>query len=279
MALERGPFSSIDQQRYFMKNILVLIFATVLFVSCATKTEIEKSYKTFSRLKKKKADLELAKQLSSIGFTFLKSKNIEEVKLSKPVKKYLASVVDSLAVNNELLLKQSLKHHFFVIKNKTPFYFSLPNSMYFFSSGLIAKYIDNEEIFYALMATQVLKSHNNIFEKSKVIPVGYFDVTKVLNLVRMDLENRSELLEWSFIALKRSGHDPYALLSWIQIKNKNILDFSMQSSDLQRGVKEEFLLKNFIVAQGQKYKNDDYINREHSTLFYKFINEIKKKVQ
>ena len=113
------------------------------------------------------------------------------------------------------------------------------------SSGLIEKYLKSEELFVAAFAAEILKSDRNIYEKRIMIPLGFYSTEKMIQLARLKQETKYQVNEWAYIVLKRSGYDPTAFLNWIQVQNRNTLDFSLYLGDAVSISKEEHFFKNF----------------------------------
>ncbi len=255
-----------------MKIPVLLI--TLLLASCSIfqKNEFEIDDSAFII---KNADY--LDQLSSLKESYLKTKSVKSLKLSKRSQNYLENYYYKIIENNKLLLKKAFKPTFNIIKSDVPFYFSLPKGQFFFSSGLVLKYFKNEEVFVAVLASEIVKSHRNLYSKSIRIPKGYIDSEDLLAYTRIPVEIKSQINNWTYHVIKRSGHDPYAYLVWIQSMNKNTLDFSIQYGNTQDISREEFLFKRFIA--GLKLSDSEYLKREKNSTktFYSFIGEVKRR--
>ena len=195
--------------------------------------------------------------------------------LSQRSTKYLSEIHQKLVRNNELVLDPKIKPTFTLIKSSAPFIFSLPKGHYFFSTEVIMRYMQNEEIFVAALSHEIIRSHRNIYEKKAIIPTGYLQLEKLLSLVRLPNEIRHEVNKLSFYLVKRGGYDGGAILNWLQILNKNSLVFTTLLGDPRLISREEFNFKNFLVSEtsgelslveGDSNSNPDY---------YLFINEIR----
>ncbi|WP_127715597.1 hypothetical protein [Halobacteriovorax sp. HLS] len=253
------------------KYLLILTLLTIS--SCAL---FKKSEFSFSSSLSQTKDSEYISQLSSLTDVYLKTSGVNKIRLTKKSKKYLNSLYIKILSNNKLLLKEFYEPKFYVINSSLPFYFSLPKAQFFFSSGLILKYVKNEEMFFASFASEVVKSQRNIYPKNLIIPKGFITSADILGLVRLPVEVKSEVNKWTYHVIKRSGHDPYAYLIWLQSLNKNTLDFSILYGSTQDITKEEQLFKSFI----SKIKSEEFEFSERrknsSQNFYSFLREVKR---
>ena len=100
----------------------------------------------------------------------------------------------------------------------------------------------------------------------------------MLSILKLKEEYITEIDKWAFYTMKRAGYDSLAYLNWLQIQNKNTMDFFLQhGGDTRRISREEFLFKKFIV--GQRISNDDTkrFQRRSSAGFYELKREINKR--
>ncbi|MEI8348108.1 MAG: hypothetical protein WCG27_11620, partial [Pseudomonadota bacterium] len=214
--------------------------------------------------------------LQSMGSVYLKSADIKLVSMDDKDTKYLNSIYQRVIKENELLFGPMAYPKFYIIKDAAPFFFSLPGEQYFFSLGLFTKYLKHEELLVSVLVGEMIKSHRNLYRKNIIIPVGYYNTEKMLYLTRLPLDVRVEVNKWAFYSMKRAGHDAMAYLNWLQTQNKNTLDFLLQFGDPQSISKEEFLFKNFIIAENGQFRNNIRKEVNSSGPFYKLINDLKK---
>jgi hypothetical protein len=80
--------------------------------------------------------------------------------------------------------------------------------------------------------------------------------------------------EWTYFVLKRAGYDASAYLNWIQIQNRNTLDFAMYLGDSLIISKEEHLFKNFMTRQGVLGVEKRFNEANSSKNFYKLLNNV-----
>jgi hypothetical protein len=253
-----------------MMKILILIISIVSLFGCAHNETYRYDYSLLGN----PIERDYVDHLSSKGDAFLKNNDVVEIKLNKDSTKFLITIYDRLVLNNETLFSTQFRPKFHFVKNKTPFLFSLPNSQFFFSSGLIEKYLKSEEIFVAALASEVIRSQRLIYEKKMIIPTGSLSVEKMVGLCRLKSEIKVSVNEWAYTILKRSGFDASAYLNWIQVQNRNTLDFSFMLGDVVGISKEEHLFKNYLSRQGIASVEKKINEANSSKEFYKLINNV-----
>jgi hypothetical protein len=253
-----------------MMKFLILIISIASLFGCAHNETYRYDYSLLGN----PIERDYVDHLSSNGDAFLKNNDVVEIKLNKDSIKFLITIYDRLVLNNEALFSTQARPSFHFIKNKTPFLFSLPNSQFFFSSGLIEKYLKSEEIFVAALASEVIRSQRLIYEKKMIIPTGSLSVEKMVGLCRLKSEIKVNVNEWAYTILKRSGFDASAYLNWIQVQNRNTLDFSFMLGDVVGISKEEHLFKNYLSRQGIASVEKKINEANSSKEFYKLINNV-----
>ena len=252
-----------------MKIFLAIIIATSL-VSCAQSTYKNMDFSSLGN----PSDADFVDHLSATGEVFIKSNDVHLIRLSKESSAFLTSIYDRIVLNNEFFFNSQVRPTFHFIKNKTPFLFSLPNSEFYFSSGLVENYLKSEEIFVAALAAEIIKSQRLIYEKKLIIPVGNLSVEKMLSLCRIKSDVKVSVNEWAYSILKRAGFDASAYLNWIQVQNRNTLDFSFMLGDAVGISKEEHLFKNYLSRQGVAGVEKKNIEANSSKEFYKLLNNV-----
>ena len=70
--------------------------------------------------------------LSSLGSQYIRSPRVELLYLSKSSEKYLKEKYWKIVGRNESLFSDPPKPKFYMIKDRTPFYFSLPSGQFYF---------------------------------------------------------------------------------------------------------------------------------------------------
>lgn len=221
-------------------------------------------------------DLDYVEHFMFLGESYLKTSDVHVINIGQESKDYIYKIFQRLVQNNELILKDINKINFYVINNPTPFLFSLPGNKYFYSSGLFTKHMKSEELFVATFAAEILKSQKTIYEKKIFIPLGFMTTEKMIQLTRIKPEYKKRINEWSFQVLKRAGYDGTAYLNWIQVQNRNSIDFALYLGETSSIMNEEQLFKNFISSQGiisvEKKLNESNSSKE----YYNLLKEIDK---
>ena len=190
------------------------------------------------------------------------------------VKRYLEGIVKNISQKNELFFSQEISPDFYIIKSNVPFHFSLPGRKFFLSSGLIKKYIKNESLLYCVLAYELIRSEKKIYNKTIIIPTGVLSTPKVLSLLRISTYEKVEIHKWAYYLLKRIGLETDTYLTWLQVKNRNSLDFSLQLGDIQSISIEESMFKSFLI-KSVKEKSRNYVYKGSSKKFYAFVRSIK----
>ncbi len=213
-------------------------------------------------------------QLASLAETLIENPKIRVVRTDKKINQYLTEVFNRVVSNNELLLKKEkeFKPNFFIIDHNMPFIFSLPKNNFFISKGLVKKYFKNESLLISALVFEIIKSKREIFYKSRLVPTGVMDIQRLISLVRIGLEDKMKIYKWTYFALRRAEYDAAALLNWIQIQNKNTLDFSWMIGDARVVTREEFEFKNFLAGRGAS--NSELPTANSTKEFYYFKDRI-----
>lgn len=251
-----------------MKILLLCLF--ILFSGCSTSN---KDQRDFSRLSEP-ATKDYVDHMAAMGEIYLKSEDVKELKLKMDTLQFLEQLYERIVSNNEILLSKNHKPRFHFILNKIPFIFSLPGAQFFISTGLMEKYLKSEELFVAALSAEVLKSDRKIYEKRLLIPLGYLNTERMIQATRLQPETKFLLNEWSYFVLKRAGFDASAYLNWIQVQNRNTLDFSLYLGDAIGISKEEYLFKNFMAKQGVASVEKKINEANSSKAFYTLLNNI-----
>lgn len=213
-------------------------------------------------------------QLSSLGDDYLQHDGIKEYRLNKNSQVYLEKIFNRIVTNNEIFFDNNERPQFHIIRDKTPFFFSLPGSRFYFSSGLFQKYLKSEELFISVLAVEIVKSKRNVYEKKPMIPLGFCNTERMIQLTRVAPVYRHQLNEWGYLVLKRSGFDASVTLNWIQVQNRNVLDFAMLLGDTSSISREEHYFKNFIAKEGVTTLERKTIEANSSKDFYQLMNQI-----
>lgn len=212
--------------------------------------------------------------LASIGNAYINFPETKMVSLPKESTLFLEKIYDRIVYNNQQLLTRPERPSFYFIKHNSPFLFSLPKGQFYFSTALLSKYLKSEELFVAAFAAEILRSQRAIYEKNVIIPLGFYNAEKMIELTRLRPNTKQQVNEWTYLVLKRSGYDASAYLNWIQIQNRNTLDFALYLGDLLGISREEHMFKNFMIKQGSVDGERRFSESNSSQEFYKLINII-----
>lgn len=252
-----------------------LLFLVILSCSSLKIPSLGKSDKKNIELKNYShySSLDYIEHLQSYNEIYVRNTKSRQVPLSTKNKKYLQDIIFKITSSNELFFKDSIQPEFYIIKSKTPFHFSLPGYKFYFSTDLFKKYVKNETMLYCLFVYELVRSEKNIYEKKIVIPTGTLDTKRMLSLLRLQTEDKVEIHKWAFYLLKRIGLESDSYLTWLQIKNRNSLDFALQLGDIRSISREEALFKTFLI--------DNYLDKKSRTKykgssksFYAFLRSI-----
>jgi hypothetical protein len=259
-----------------MKNTKTLL-VLLLISSCSLFEEKGSSKEVDSldlRPLSKNTELDYNDHLESLKKDYLATTGIKKVQLRKRSEKYLSSVAMEIQKNNELFFTKSAKVNFSIIEEQIPFHFSLPGKNIFISTGLISKYIKSEKLLYCLITHELIRSEKSVYRKQVVVPTGFLTTKKILSMMRLKIEDKVEIHKWAFYLLKRIGINTDNYLSWLQIQNRNSIDFSMQLGDISAISREEALFKAFIIKNIDTKSNKYHAGSSRS--FYSFVNDIKR---
>lgn len=217
---------------------------------------------------------EVANHLEFLGGDFLRQLGSTSIiSLSPRSKDYLAEMHQRIISNNELVFEKFSTPKFYIVRDSTPFHFSLPGGHYFLSQGLIRKYLANEDLLAAVLAIEIFRAEKGIFEKRTVVPNGNIGMERMLLLLRLDTETRGEINKWAYLLMRRAGYDPGALLNLIQLKNKNALDFAATVGNISSISREEFNYKNFL-SRTPSEMSEEVVEKNSARGFYALRSDV-----
>lgn len=267
--------------QFFKKKYLCFYFLfislSLLISSCSSFKNSLKIQKSDQFRYKENSTKDYISQLLSFKDTFLNNSTIHFMKLNKRDQHYLRTVYAKIIRSNELLFKKKLKPTFYVINDQRPFYFSLPDGSFFFSWGLIANYFKHESLLVSVITYEIVRIHYNLYYRSVYYPLGHLDIVDMLHISRAPLALKLKINKIVFNAMRRAEYDSFAYLYWLQMMNKNILDFSMQVENVQSVLKEELYFKNFMVKENVYDKNYQQESKNSSKEFLDFFKNIKSR--
>jgi hypothetical protein len=220
------------------------------------------------------ANSDYIEHMNALKTPYLKSRDIKKINLKNKNIKYLEGIANTIIKKNELFFKESKIPNFYIIESEIPFHFSLPGMNIFMSSGLIKKYIKSEKLLYCMITYELIRTEKNIYKKNIIVPTGALSTRRMLSLLRLNIQEKVEVHKWAFYLLKRVDVDTDNYLSWLQIQNRNSVDFSMQLGDIGSISREESLFKSFIIKNTKKKRRSKY--EGSSRQFYAFVKSLKR---
>jgi hypothetical protein len=250
------------------------LFGIIFIIAMLTSCSILKHREDVPAVVPNLVDKDYIDQLDSMGDDYISGVNAQLVDVGSKNLKYLEKIFYRIVNNNETVFTNFDPPVFYIVKNKMPFFFSLPGARFYFSTSLFQKYLKSEELFVAALSLEIIKSKRNIYEKKIQIPFGFCSLDKMIQLTRLPTAIRSRLNEWNYIVLKRAGFDASVTLNWIQVQNRNILDFATLLGDTTSISREEHLLKNFMAKEGVSNIEKKTIEANSSKEFYQLLNQI-----
>ena len=258
-----------------LKHLVLLYLLSFLFGSCSYLDILKKAPNPVTKKLQTNVDENYSGHINFWGDQFLAKNRKSILRLSRGSYQYLKSLYKKIYDQNEILMKKGHKPRFYIINDLRPYFFALPDSRYIISKGIVIKYIKNEDLLAALLAYEMTKSLNKIYEKKFFVPNGYIDLEKILSLTSIDYKVRNEIREIAFLALRRSGFEGVAFLRWLQIRNRNALDFAHHRQLNEEVIKEEYALKSFVLKKANV--DESISNRNSSKAFYRYIDDLKRK--
>ncbi len=252
------------------------LFCLIFVMSCSmfsTSKEDKKIYlKDYLKYEKK----DFVEHLSGFEKQFLNTPGVNRIYLNQSNKKYIEHLADKITKNNSVFFqnkKQRVKIYF--IKDDRPYHFSLPKKKIFISTGLFKKYVQNESLLLCLLTFELIRTEKNLYKKKIIIPTGSLDASNILPLLRLNAFEKTKIHKWAFRLLEKLNIDSDTYLSWLQIQNRNSIDFSMQLGDINVISREEALFKAFVIENSRGEKKREY--KRSTKAFYRFLRSIRKK--
>ena len=207
---------------------------------------------------------------------YLKEQNSNHYNIPLKHDRYLIELTSKIVKNNELFFTSKNEVKFHIIKSDIPFFFSLPGLEIFLSSALLLRYIGSENLLYCVLAYELVRSEKNVYRKIRLVPTETITSERMLSLLRLQSDEKVEIHKWAHYLLKRSNIDADFYLSWLQIQNRNSLDFRFQLGDVRSITREEALFKAYLVKSSKDGIISDKTDRS-SKDFYSFQNWIKSR--
>ena len=249
-----------------MRLILLLNTILIFSTSCSIKNDVEFPYNA----EREFSVDDYQKHLKQLAVNFIKNNKGYVYKVSYRTNKYLSKISNRIISNNESLFDKR-KLNVYWIKDSRPIFFSLPGGYIFLSKGLLKSYVRSEDVFVSIIAYEILKSNLLIYKKNIVTPFEDISLDKVLLLSQVDIETMNKMNILTYEVLKRAGFDPESRLLWIQLQNKNSIDFALLYETPSILPKLEYMFKNYVST-----RRDNLLEYERSASrdFYKFRKRI-----
>ncbi len=217
--------------------------------------------------------------LEYLGDLFITENKSQVIFPPKEILVYLEEIMQKIIENNESFFLKKIIPEVYLIKSDIPLIFSVPKNKIFLSTGLVLKYIKYENLLVATLSFEMIRIQQSLYTKRAIVPVGFIRVDRLMYLLRLTPDIREEINKWAYLVMKRAGFDAYTYLNWLQIQNKNAMDFFLQLGDAQNISREEFLFKKFLFEQKTDRKRHvkDFEGNS-SRQFYKFNEYVQSKV-
>lgn len=138
---------------------------------------------------------------------------------------------------------------------------------------MLERYVKNESMLYSLITYELIRSEKRLYRKNLIIPTGVMSTSRILSLLRLNVQTKVEIHKWAYYLLNRVDVEPTNYLSWLQVKNRNSADFILQFGDIKSISREESLFKAFLIRN--KITKRAIKHRGSTKRFYAFLNNIK----
>jgi hypothetical protein len=240
---------------FFMTSPLLLFFILCSFTSCSLWHKPLSTHNFQTRQERLSSnDYMTSWRSAKEGFLNFESEHL--VLADKETQNYINELVLQLVDRNELFFKGQEKYQvkLYVMSSDKVFYFSLPTGEIIFSTRLLNKYLDNEGFLVSILLQEYLRITFRLYQKINVIPLGYMSLKSLVPLLRLGFMERKNIHEWSYYLMKRANSYPESYLSWIQMINRNQLEFTYIYPDSAQLYREEssfkqYMIKNYGLSQ------------------------------
>jgi len=232
------------------------------------------SSSAFKNYKRDMTSHDYAKHLEAITLKFVEQNKRNIRRISSTTDEYIKYLIERISQNNEIVLSKRERVDLYIVKDRRPFYFSMPDGNIFISSQMFIKYFKSEDIFISAFTSELAKSTLWIYQKQVLIPREDYRIENMIKFAKLPFAEKVKLNNLSYEIMKRSGYDPAAQLLWLQTQNRNTVDFSFMYEVPSEMAREEYYLKNYIVNKGDE--STITYERNSSKLFYKLKQKIEK---
>jgi hypothetical protein len=275
----RKLLSILSSNKFYIVGILVCLqLSSCSYLKNKLPVQKEKKKKPpkilFEKEEKYQRD-DIESHLTAFKKFYLNDSDVKFVKLYESEKRYLQEIVKNIINNNELFFGSKEHAEIIIVNDNRPFFFSLPGRKIFLSLKLFKKYIKNEHILSSIISYELVRSEKGIYKKNIIAPTGVMNTERMLTLLRIDLESRVKVHKWAFYLMKRAGYDSSIYLNWIQIQNRNSVDFKLFYGDTSIISREEALFKGFLIRNNK----DSFYEKskiKSSKNFFRLVNRINR---
>lgn len=247
-----------------------------IFISCSLFSKSDDDKKIEWGSYKKYENSDFSDHLSGYDKLFLNTPGVDVIKLSWSNKRYINGLIEKIRIANPIFFEKEEKVKIYFIKDNSPYHFSLPQRKIFISTGLFKKYVQNESLLMCLLTFELIRTEKKLYKKKITIPTGSMDAAKILPLLRLNAFEKTKIHKWAFRLLEKLNVDSDTYLSWLQIQNRNSIDFSMQLGDINVISREEALFKAFIIENSRGEIKREY--KRSTKDFYVFLRDIRTKL-
>lgn len=210
---------------------------------------------------------------------FKKNHKNDFIHLKRKESRYLEKLSKTIIQKNSTFFSK-LKNstiHFSILRSDIPFYMSLPFNKILLSTEIF-KYIENEALLASLITYELIRLEKYIYTKYISPPIGNSQVQDLLSLSQIDHSHKNQLHQWSYLLLKRTPFQGNIYLLWLQIIIRNIEKFKIFIQNNSSILREERLLKSFIIKDEQSMGTTFQIKnkkRQTSPVFYSLLKRMK----
>jgi hypothetical protein len=262
-----GPFLLMHQS---VINILLL----VALASCAQfRIPIFGGDKPIEPIKdwKPYGEVDYRHHMEAHEKSFLAGEHVRPLTLSPGVRSFLENLALNILQSNELFFQGQERPRFHVVASSVPFHFSLPGRAIFLSTALINRHIKHEAVLASIIAYELVRSEKMLYMRTVVVPLGYMPVERMLGLSRIGVDEKIEVHKWAYHAIRRAGFDGEYYLAWLQLMNRNTVEFLPLLGDAGSISQEEAMFKAFMVKRARQEDARAVARRDSSKEFYQFI--------
>ena len=251
-----------------MYLIIILLFTSCSFIRISGNSSQEiAAIKSYERI----SNRDYLRHIQKFSDSFIKSGRVTLYRLAPDQEEYINHFSQKIIRRNELFFKDLKRVKIYIIKDTRSYHFSLPSDKIFLSSGLISRYIKNENLFASVVSYELIRIAKNLYKKNEIIPTGEMTFQKFISLLRIDVDTRVEIHKWAYHIMNRAGFEGDTYLRWIQTQNRNALDFLISLGKLNTISKEEHEFKKFLI--GRRESKNSYKSKSS---FYLFLDKIRK---